>query len=67
MPPSGPSEEDFMKAFHIRIDDMDIAEANTHDYHCKCYMCLKWWRKYGPDPVTGKWGPFSEEEIKAAV
>lgn len=50
-------------------EDWDIPDSivvgSDHSYDCRCMTCLNWWRMMGPNPETGKYGPFTEEEIKS--
>ena len=43
-----------------------LLKGADHDYYCRCGACLEMWRKIGPDPDTGKYGPFTTEEISGA-
>ena len=38
--------------------------ASNHKYSCRCEQCRQWWKSVGPDPDSGKYGPFTEEEVK---
>lgn len=39
--------------------------ASTHDYKCKCKLCLAWWGAVGPemedDDTPAGYGPFGDE------
>lgn len=37
--------------------------AGEHPYTCRCDTCKQWWKSVGPDPATGKCGPFTFEEL----
>ena len=41
--------------------------GSDHAYYCKCDTCKEWWRLNGPDPGTGKCGPFTHEEIAEGI
>jgi hypothetical protein len=41
----------------------EFAEASFHPYNCKCPACRAWWLAMGKDPDTGRYGPFTEEEL----
>lgn len=51
---------------HERGISPDFKAASDHDYDCRCALCLAWWVRMGPDPVTGRHGPFTDEEIMRA-
>ena len=45
-------------------EERDIClTAGDHSYHCRCDTCKEWWKRVGPDPATGKCGPFTFEEL----
>ena len=58
------SLEDILRdyAHQFGIDDSFI-EASDHPYTCGCSKCKNWWVDMGPDPDTGRCGPFTLEEI----
>lgn len=37
--------------------------ASDHDYLCRCGLCEKWWQQVGPDPDTGRCGPWTMEQL----
>ena len=41
----------------------DWDDPNDHAYSCRCDECREWWKRNGPDPWTGEWGPFTEAEL----
>lgn len=46
-----------------------ILEASSHNYDCRCDICLQWWVSVGPEDTgnnTWGFGPFTEEEFVAA-
>lgn len=50
----------------LGIDPETQATLDTgsgHPYHCRCETCRQWWKAMGPDPDTGRHGPFTAEEI----
>ena len=51
----------------LGIDDWeDLLAASDHPYGCRCEKCREWWRRMGPDPDTGQFGPFTKDEIDEA-
>ena len=40
-----------------------IIKGMSHPGDCVCNVCRLWWRLMGPDPETGRHGPFTEAEI----
>ena len=40
-------------------------KASDHPYTCRCDSCRAWWRRMGPDPDAGRYGPFTREEIES--
>jgi hypothetical protein len=50
----------------VGISD-DFLESSEHPYTCKCDKCRSWWKDMGPDPTTGRYGPFTNEEIECSA
>lgn len=38
----------------------NFQDASDHPSACTCDKCREWWAMMGPDPDTGKYGPFGE-------
>lgn len=48
----------------IEPDERDILLAGSeHPYNCRCDTCKEWWKSMGPDPDTGRCGPWTMEEL----
>lgn len=57
----------FAAAYNIAPTEKAVlALAHTHGYACNCDLCLFWFATIGPDESTGKYGPFTEDEIAQA-
>ena len=46
-----------------RDEASELLISSDHTYDCRCELCKKWWQGMGPDPDTGKYGPFTIEEL----
>lgn len=45
-------------------EERDIClTAGDHPYNCRCDTCKSWWKAVGPDPDTGRCGPWTMEEL----
>lgn len=42
----------------------NFRDASDHPYGCRCEKCREYWQTVGPDPDTGRYGPFSRKEIR---
>lgn len=40
-----------------------LKEGASHPYGCRCAVCLTYWRMIGRDPITGRYGPFTDKEV----
>lgn len=40
-----------------------LLTGSEHPYHCRCDTCRGWWKMMGPDPDTGRCGPWTMEEL----
>ena len=47
-----------------RDEAKELLEGSSHRYSCRCEQCKEWWKAMGPDPDTGRYGPFTREEIE---
>lgn len=57
--------KDLARMFRIPQDEAEVLfEADSHSYDCKCTVCKQWWKTMGPDPETGRYGPFTKAEIE---
>lgn len=58
---------DFQKSLRDHMRKFGLPEsfaiAVDHPYECRCSVCLDYWKAIGQEPETGKYGPFTEEEI----
>lgn len=64
---SGPIDRDAL-ARQLGIPPADQAaldSGSAHPYACRCEVCRRWWRLMGADPDTGRFGPFTREEVMA--
>ena len=49
------------KIERMGLDVPDLHRAGGHGYNCTCGACRDWWRHFGPDPHTNKYGPFGDK------